>query len=336
QSGPFQDGELLVRNTVPATQEVVLYRIDPVSGHGEVLIDQIYAGFSGGGWMVYDPHRDGVLAYTARHPQWASPRLWLARGDGTLADLGFQGAELGGLAPVGDGRVYCVKAGVLHLLDAANQLAPVLDAGGQPIATHARHLIYDPAQNALVGAHMGGLAGPCSQFNAITAVRYELAPDGLSILGSTCNATDYGGSAHAIGIDRMPGGSLLVTVADGFLPNDAFLRLDPVSLAITVWASPQYSDVDGGVWCQTLGKAVLLEDGQNSLHAYSQGGDAAGTLIVTDVLAVDPFTGWSDANAMTDVDLFGPGCGGASLAYGAGSAGTGGIAPKLGAGGCPQ
>jgi hypothetical protein len=152
QTGPFADGELIVRSRTLATNQVDLYRVNAATGHGVLLASDLYTGYTGFDWLAYDSYRDGVLAYTSKHPLWASPKLMLFRANGQETDLGFQSEILTCLAPTGDGRVYLRKAGVLHVLSAANQLAPVIDTStGQPYNLPLEALIYDPGTQTLIG-----------------------------------------------------------------------------------------------------------------------------------------------------------------------------------------
>ena len=67
QTGPFADGELLVYARDPATDERVLWRIDPVTGQAGDLLRNTYSA-PAVGWVAYDPWRDGVLAYISWLP----------------------------------------------------------------------------------------------------------------------------------------------------------------------------------------------------------------------------------------------------------------------------
>jgi hypothetical protein len=337
QTGPFTEGELLVRFPHPSTGQETLSRIDPVTGASAPLSSDVVDTYAAAGWIAYDGYRAGLLAYTATVSLGIfAPRLVLIRDDGDLADLGHLGAGITALASAGDGRVYLRKAGVLHLLDKQHQLTPVL-AGGQPVLLPVEHLIYDQPSNALLGVAINQATTACSGFGLSTAHKLPLSADGKSLAGPiVCTSYDTGmPAASPVGIDRLPGGDYLVTLADGYPADHQLLRLDPVSMTLSLFAKPSYSDLDGGVWSQTLGRAVVLEDGGNTLRSYQAGEQGAGTLIPTAALGPDPFTGWSSANKLADVNVIGPVCGGDAQAFGTGLAGTSSFVPGLGAAGCP-
>jgi len=338
QTGPFQDGELLVRVIDVVGLEDTLFRIDPVTGNGAVLFQGMYAGYSGAGWMAYDSYRDGVLAYAAYQPEWTfQPRLLLLRADGSFTDLGFREQDITALAPVGDGRVYLRKGGVLHVLSAANVLTPVLDHLGDPIDLNVDHLIHDPGTDSLVGvSHNGANGVPCAGFNLAGVAKLPLSANGLQLSGPIVCTSLAVRSTAPIGLDPLPGGEILLTFADQgqFSTNDLF-RIDPATMAISVWASTDHFDLNGGVWCDPLGGAVLHEDWNNELRVHAQGSMGTGALLPVSVPVGGGQTGTSSTNWMADVDFQGPACGGFVQGYGAGLAGKGGRIPLLGAATCP-
>ena len=69
----------------------------------------------------------------------------------------------------------------------------------------------------------------------------------------------------------MPGGDLLVTLADGYVGNDNLLRIHPAGPSITLYAEPEPSSLSGGVWSQKLNSAVVLDATASVLRSYAAG-----------------------------------------------------------------
>ena len=341
QTGPFTDGELLVRAPDDEVNRWAIYRVDPVSGQVAKLFEDMVYNYSEGGWITYEPRRDAVLAYTTHEPLGLfSARLFLIESDGAFTDLGFVGEKLQAMAPTGDGRVYLRKGTALNMLTSTNQLLPIFDGNGAPVDISLDHLIYDPGTNCLIGVPMTGIqtSNPCYAFEHITVHRLPLSADGLSVAGPiTCSSYDTKNSAAPIGLDHLPGGKILLTLADGDTTSDRqLLEVDPVTLSIGLWAESDFSDLDGGVWLPALGGAVVLDDKNNVLRLHAKGSSGEGTVLPTDYPLGNGFTGWSSANAMTDIDLHGPGCGGLAKSFGHGLAGAGGLVPQFRSAYCPE
>ncbi len=338
QTGPFVDGELLVRvDDVPGLDDT-LFRIDPLTGDGEVFVDQLSGGYSRAGWIAYDSYRDGLLCYTAYVPRGTFvPRLYLVRSDGSITNLGFRETQLTALTPVGDGRVYLRRAGVLHLLGADNQMTPVLDDQGNPIDLALEHLYYDAGTNSLVGVSVATNTNvPCSAFRQAGLVRMTLDGAGTQLTAPPLCVPLSVTSFSPIGFDPLPSGDVLLCWADKnqFFTNDIFV-LDPVTLAASVAASSSLGDVDGGVYCDPLGLVVLHDDVQNELKTYAAGQTGSGINLPVDVPLGGNQTGVSSAESFSDIDFQGPACGGTVDSYGVGTPGTNGAVPLLGAASCP-
>ncbi len=341
QTGSFTDGELLIRAPDDEPNRWAIFRVDPVTGKTAKLFEDMVSSYSDGGWIAYEPRRDALLAYTTNESLGLfSPRLFQIESDGSFTDLGFAGEDLRAMAPVGDGRVYLRKDDALHVLTSANQLVPILDASGLPLTTTLDHLIYDPATNCLIGAPRTNsqAQNPCYAHEHVTVHRLPLSADGMSVAGPiTCSSYDTGNTAAPIGLDHLPGGKILLTLTDGNTTSDRqLLEVDPVTLSISLFAESDFSDLDGGVWVPALGGAVVQDDKNNVLRLYAKGSSGKGVELVTDQPIGNGLTGWSSANAMTDIDLLGPGCGGLAKSFGHGLAGAGGLVPQLAAGGCPE
>lgn len=340
QTGPFRDGELLLRPAEGGALGNALYRVDPATGQAAELVGGLIHNYSDGGWLAYEPHRDALLAYTAWVPTGiSSPRLFVVQSDGTMVDAGYHGEDLHAFAPVGDGRVYLQRGGVLHVLDAANVATPVLDAAtGQPLDLPFDHLLHDAEQNVLVATGRSDQL-PCAAFKHVHVYRVPLSPDGLEVAGPiTCNNFDFAPSVgYPVGLDLLPGGDVLLTVTgQSNSGGKHFLRVDAATLAISVWAESDFNDFDGGVWAQSIGRVVARDDKENTLRLYDAGGSGEGALLVTSLPMTDNTTGISSANKLADVELWGGGCAGSATPFGVGLPGAGALAPILGAAGCPR
>src|SRR4029450_1826642 len=109
QTGPWTEGEILVRSSLELTGERAIFRVNPETGETAVLTTvQSWAGFSGS--AVFDSWRGGLLANMSMPPDATFDfRLWLVSQDGTSAAMpGFTG-ELKALASAGDGRVFFIR-----------------------------------------------------------------------------------------------------------------------------------------------------------------------------------------------------------------------------------
>ncbi|QDU65894.1 hypothetical protein [Engelhardtia mirabilis] len=337
QTGPFVDGELLLRAPGSAGQSA-LYRINPITGHGDLVVDQLFPNYSGAGWVTYDPYRDRLLAYTAYSPLGVfSPRLYAFDSNDALSNLGFDGQALKCLTPVGDGRIYCFDNGGLKLIDAGDNIQPVLDQASQPVSLVMDQLAYDASTNSLIGALRLLPSSPCYTIQHILVYRYPLNGAGTQLSGPvSCNSYDVDATPWPIGLDPLPGGDLLLTLT-GVSPfsDKVFLRVNPASLAISLWGESTLNDLDGGVWNPALQRAIVLDDQANELRTFFPGQGGTGSLLPVDLVVGDGTTGVSAANAMADIELFGSACGGFAASFGVGLAGKGGIVPELSASTCP-
>lgn len=343
----FEDGDLLVTgqfNNFPHA----FFAIDPQTGQTSQVANVF--SLSGPDWMEYDPFRKGVVLYGTIQPDmpWPTQRLILLRRDGSYTSLGFIGEQVQALAPAGDGRVYCLRTapGVpgsrLHVLTADNQMLPVIDpASGQAFSLAFDHLAFLPGQNALLAVGNWAQA-PCTNLNGRPrAYRIPLAPDGLSIGGPiACGVIDFGINQAVVGLDALPGGDYLMTLSNGDWSPKNLVRIQPGGPSLSLYAetlgqSANMIDLDGGVWSQALGRAVVLNDWTDQLTVVPGNGQP-GQPIATSLSIWDGTSGTGPRNRLTDVSRFGPGCGGLSKAYGSALAGSGGLAPNLGAATCPR
>lgn len=148
---------------------------------------------------------------------------------------------------------------------------------------------------------------------------------------------DDGGYEYGIRLDLAPGGNVFLTIASSYLYPDKLVRVNPVSLAMSVYSQVQPHDLNGGCYSERLGRAIVLNDITDELRSFGPGQGGAGTLIQCNVPLGDNTSGGSWAGeTMIELDVNGPACHGLAWGYGAGLPGTGGITPTLGVAGCPR
>lgn len=138
-------------------------------------------------------------------------------------------------------------------------------------------------------------------------------------------------------LDHLPSGALLVTVSSGIVSaNPKLLAVDPWTLALTPFARPSQSDINGGCYSLRRGRALLLDDTTNQLRSFAPGEVGPGMHVVCDVPLGDGGTGFSPVESLWEIDTNGPACSGSTLGYGNGLAGSGGLVPTLAIAGCPE
>ncbi|MBL8768159.1 MAG: hypothetical protein JNL94_12365 [Planctomycetes bacterium] len=341
QLGPWKDGELLIRTVVPFTQTQVLYRMDPATGHGDVLA----SGFNHTGWsgsIAYDPARSQVLMSTAFPPDGTFfTRLWALNSNGTRVSIpGFENVPLRALCPVGDGRVYFQRnsgswsVDAIEYLDANDVVHPLLDATGtSALMYRAEHLVYHAPTNSLIGTNSEWWSPQDCQPFTSTVFRIPLTPDGSQVAGPIVCAPCGGFGSVVMNIDQMPGGSLLLTTP---YASHNLVTVDPFTLAVTPWANAAVSDIDGAYYAPQTGTVLMLDDWTNTMRSISFGSITAGAEFVTDFVVSSGSSGSSPSESMYEIDLNGPQCFGFAGVYGDGLAGGGGIKPSLTATGCPN
>ncbi len=345
QTGPFQDGELLIRN--PNGSSPKLIRVEPSTGQAAVLIEP--GGW--GGWadsMVYDPHRGGVVACISLPPDpFTGYRLWVIDSDGSAVAIpALFGVVVHSLEPTVDGRLYFQRSGfgntTLEYLDAANQLHVLMDETGlAPAAVEVEHLVYDPVGNVLIGsASSGWSSGSCGDPTMNTIWRIPLSADGSQLSGPVTCTPLAASSLNSMSLSRLPNGRILATYAGtnpfGFTIHEKMWSIDPATLGAVLWAESDLADINAGVYSTRLDRAVLFYDTTNELRTYAQGQGGGGTPLPVSLPIGDGTTGFSPADNMVQLDVLGPGCIGYTANHGVGLAGTGGLVPTFGAVGCPD
>ena len=338
----YNDGDLIVRVGTAGGGSCSYIRVDPVTGNATTLLSGGYPhGFSGS--AVYDSFRDVMLVNVSLPPDsYALARLFAVQANGTYTAVAAVGTgDLRGLCSVGDGRVFYQvhQTPEIRWLDAANQTHTLLDAtGSAPFSFAIEHLIYHAPSNARIATTAGWWspndcsAGSCSVF------RIPLSNDGSRVAGTVTCASVATDNQEIMGLDSMPGGGLLLSLANGtpsFMP--LLLTVDPVTLALGTYANTQMHDLDGAVYSTRSGAAIVLDDGADVLRRFTPGTALSlGTVIPTSLPVSAITSGYSPSENLWEVDRNGPGCQGLGLPYGVGLAGLGGVVPTLGAVGCPD
>lgn len=346
QTGPFLEGELIVRAQASGGGTAIR-RIVPWSGTGATLATaQVWGGWSSS--LAYDPYRDALLASASFAPDTLFYyRLWAIDGRGTKRPLpGFAKRPLRAITPTGDGRVFLmeqlssVNAGPIQWLDAQDGVHTLLDASGSaPFVFPLERMLYHAAGNALIGANSGWWASNDCAPTGASFFRIPLSADGTRVGGPIACVSFSNNTPEVMGFDWLPSGEILVTLAvNGGVTEDRLVRLDPWSLSTSGWADPNVSDINGGVYAQSLGQAVILDDWTNQLRLVPQGlgGTNQGSVLPVDVPVGDPSTGFSPAETLNEVQGVLGHCNGYANLYGAGLGGSGGFLPLLTLSGCPD
>lgn len=352
QSGPWTDGEILVRSQIQVSGQRAIFRVVPENGATAVLTTtQDWGGWAGS--LTFDAYRGGVLSNMSMPPDSAFLyRLWLVTYDGaSVAMPGFTG-NLRALASAGDGRVFFVRhtgatqgLTTIEYFDANNVIQTLKQSDGvTPFQADVEHLLYHAPSNALIGSSSAQWALTHCSPTGGSLYRIPLSADGLRVeFPMTCVSVPttlvYG---EIMSLDHLPDGNLLATTATGFLgAPHRLISLNPVTLALASWAEPTQHDINGGLWSARLGRAVIHANSGSAwwepdgLRTFGPGQTLYGNYIATS-LPIPVGGGLSPVEIVGEVDLNGPGCDGCQIPYGTGLAGTGNAVPTLGAIGCPD
>ncbi len=330
-----------------------IIRIDPVSGATSLVAGPF--GFQSYHDMVaYDPYRDRLVFPAAAPDPTTDPvQLWEMDAAGTMQPLGVVGQWLAALAPTGDGRIYHrqvgVPAGRVRYLDAANQLHDLMDATGtQPFTfvpgffLQYQHLLYHEPTNSLLAAarHANPTCGTGALSQAVAVFRAPLSVDGTRVVGPvTCNHFEVSSSGEVpVGFSRMSDGDLLMVCdTNSGLSEPRLLRVDPFTLAISTFASNGHvgaAATNAGCFSSTIGRAVILDTGNDVLRTFGQGESGDGIILPAGAQPVSP--GGSSGEVATMIEINRAPCTGSYSLYGTGLAGSGGFVPAMSATGCPE
>ena len=341
QTGPFQDGELLVHKQLFGQPEAFL-RVVPETGASAALISGFVAANTPGGF-VFDSFRNAVVASISQPPDFPlNYKPWVIAHDGTsvaLPGISFQG--LRALCSKGDGKLYFQRSTgstTIEYYDAGNQLHTLLDAAGQaPFQLSVQHMLYDAPGNALIATVTWSSFGIGCVAGMNTVYRIPLSADGTRVGGGVTCAPYLSGLQEINGLDALPDGRMLITLSSGVANvNGRLAVVDPATLSVTPWASPAPTNLRGGVYSARLGKAVVFDTFFAVLRRYGAGDTGDGVLLTVSQAFDDGIAGANSTQRIVEIDALGPACNGFHTTYGSGKAGTGGFVPKLSATGCPD
>lgn len=338
------DGELIVDTFLGSTGNYSLLRVDPTNGNCQILLSGYYpSGYAGR--AVFDAYRDAFFFNTSLPPDpyWFS-RLWVVQSNGTATSVpGIANIALRGMCSVGDGRVYYQHhnptSNEIHYLDAANTIHTLMDASGtSPFLFQLEHTLYHAPTNSLIVATSGAWSTNNCSTGTNSIFRVPLSLDGTRVVGAPICMPIASSYLEVMSLGYMPGGDVLLCLANGtgYFQPDLLLRVNPVTLAASPYASPTVGDIDGACYSARIGQTIVLDDANNVLRKYAAGSMGPGTVLPTSLPVSWGTSGYAPPEAIWLVDRNGPGCQGAGFAYGSGLAGAGGFVPTLGVVGCPD
>jgi hypothetical protein len=307
QTGPWQDGEILLTapGVNPATAEA-LWRIDPLTGHGEQFLKS-YTHGTYWGRLAFDDYRGGFVTCMGLPPDAPfQTKIWLLRHDGSAEHLpGFEGQFLDAFCPTGDGRVFFQVHGgspaPIHWIDAHGAAHTLLDTGGSvPLDFRVEHMLYHAPSNSLIATTSPWWSQHHCTTGGPSAFRIPLSPDGTKVGGPILCSTWAGPFHNLMSLDWLPNGKVLAVAGTGACCQvNRMLEIDPWTAGISAWADPQWQDLNGGLWSDLLGLAVVLDDWPpDTLRTYSAGESGAGGVLATDVVLDNGSSGYSPTEAI--------------------------------------
>lgn len=340
QGGGFVANDLYVYAQLGIPPFAGIVRVPPLTG-----ASSLHVGLGplapDGGVIEFDAYRQRLVYLEQGTTEF---RVKTVDGNGNVAPLIAGEHAWTGLASAGDGRIYhydkaSPTPGRIRWLDAANQVHQLFDVDGvTPYAPSAltngpQDMIYHAGENALFIVHDFTLSF-CSggSPSRVFVHKIPLSADGTRVAGTLqCNEfdldpTDGEGCA---GLSLLPNGDLLLGAHNAHYgsPLARLLRVNPVTLAITPYASFGDAANGGSVYSHALGKAVAHDVFKKKLLAYSDGQIDNGAAVPSSIEFADPRAVIVEIPALA--------CDGAWIAYGAGLAGKGGIVPRIYGSGCP-
>ena len=341
QTGPWADGELIVRSYLMPSQTPAFFRIDPATGDGEPLI----AGFTFMGWSggyTFDSYRNVLLANMAIGP--TTDGLYEISASGAATAIpGFDFEHLRGLASAGDGRVFFQKLppapSTIQWLDANNSVHTLMDATGTaPLQITVEHMIWHAPTQAIIAATSKGSPGSCDP-SVTTVYRIPLSADGSKVEGGVSCAGFGTAYDYCTGLDLLPSGDVLMTLANasGMIKPEKLLPVNPLTLAIgPTQAGVHPALLHGGHWNESIDAFVVLDNGLgNVLRTYLPGEVGNGTVLPADVPLATGM-GFSAVDCLIEVEDPSPTtCSGSWLLTGWGVDGSDAFMPFLGVNGCP-
>lgn len=349
QAGGFTPGELVIYSPALKGLSSVsggVARIDPATGTVTTVVLLTGSSQSLQGSICYDPFRDRVLFVGGWPTTSDAKRLWAADAAGNMTDLGQVGVSLSCLTPGPGGRIYArgpSPATALVYVDAANQLQTVMDASGtqpfQPPTWDIRGMLYHPGLNALFVANYGFSPWNCGDTNP-SLVRVRLSDDGTRVTavdGCVSMAVDPGTGATPVGVSMGPNGQILVTVDTNSNAQQPRMQLvDPVAMSASTFASNGYfgaAATNAGTWSHALGKAVILDTGNDVLRAFAPGETGDGTILLPSATIS---AGGSSGEVATLIEISAEPCANTVGFYCTAKTTSQGCLPTLSTDGCPS
>ncbi len=339
-SAQWLDGELIVDTVVAGT--TALIRVDPATGNSQVLV----SGHNRVGWagaVVFDNYRNALIANVSLPPDpYYFGKLYAISSNGSATAIpGLTNLTVRGLCTAGDGRLFYQvhNTGEIRWIDATNTVHTLQNAAGTaPFQFTVEHMLYHAPTNSLLATNSGWWStNHCGGTVGCSIHRIPLSGDGSRVAGAPTCAQFASNDHEVMSLDYMPGGDVLLCLANGsYSSYPKLLRVVPSTLAVTVYANSSIGDLNGGYYCAATGKVVVLDDASNVLREYGAGSSGLGSVLATNLPVSTNTSGYSPAESIWRVDRNGPGCQGTAIAYGAGLAGTGGFVPTLGVVGCPD
>lgn len=258
--------------TLPPAQLDLLVGCDP---------DPIVIGWRPGPFPKWDPFRNVILA-SKPIPGGYELHAIDALGNDNLfpAGGGTPAFSSGGIAPVGDGRIYLLAAsGFLTCFDANDVWHFVLAPSGQPYVFPdgvVTDCVYDTTSNALIvlqsSSGTGGSCTPAQHANAVVT-KIQLSSTGFAVVAPLTRLAFCSGleDTYISRIARHPDGRLLLRVWAGYGADVVVYALNTLTLT-TSWFCTQQSG-PGSAWTSVYGRqesvysnaeAALLGVTQNS------------------------------------------------------------------------
>jgi hypothetical protein len=352
QAGGFTEGDLWLYTpaaTGISSSDGGWKHIDPLSGSVSQLMgfDHTQQAVGAG---CFDPYRKRLVFYAnIDGVQFGDKKLWAVDAAGNTHEMVNLAGVIHDMAPTGDGRIYLHRGSeLIQWLDQANRLRDLLDdTGTVPFTLPGvsgypfRGMVYDPGENALLIAAGGGASANCAQTDRICVRKLPLSADGTRVVGPVTSAQfdvdTSSSSENPVGWSRGPAGAyLLVVDTNSNATQSRMLLVDPVAPSISAFATNSNTfaaATNGGTWSSVLGKAVILDTGNDVLRSFSLGESSSGT-VLTVAGEVSPNGSSGETVSLIEIDRSTTTCDGAFVPFGDGLVGTGGLTPALRAEGC--
>jgi len=324
----FRSGELYYSSNVlfgTSSNSTGILRIDPITGQADAILGPVAAGSSSSPNFAYDPYRDRLITSLAL--DLVNKDVYFVDAAGGTQSAGIPGQTVTNFAPVGDGRIYMTIEGGLsadiHYIDAAGTLLQLMDAtGSAPFQLDPTvgsgvgfsGMIFEPGTNALFVATQSA-AFVCGAADTVNVHRIPLSADGSRLSGPVqCAEFDVDpidSFETPEGWSRGPFGDLFLVVdTNSNAQQPRMLRVDPVSLAVTAFASNgSYlgaAATNSGCYSHVRGQGGIVDSFAGTIRFYDEG-EAGGGTSLTIVGAPGTFLyGNGQQATLTEIGPIGP------------------------------